>query len=215
MNAYYCWIHPFFPILPPPLSWPCVDRPSARVRNASEAFTPSSPLALAILAIVVVIAHPDDPHPEDPASVIFRREISQRYANSCIDAIDSGAELLLSFINPAEALSISSAGNSPRRTSFAPNVPTGISDDLESLRELTAAPLRARGSHRFNALRRVFLRPERQYTADEAEERSSSRSSDRAGTPRRRWRGRSHGRGSSASLVDDGEHPRRRLEYIS
>jgi hypothetical protein len=112
--AYYVYIHPFFPILPPPQPNQVVDKPEVGCRTAADAvfnspkapnFEPSSPLSLAISATLALIPHPEDPDPSSAESTVLRREQAQAFAQSAIEGIELELELLSSTTQPSEALS--------------------------------------------------------------------------------------------------------------
>ncbi|MCJ1301783.1 hypothetical protein MMC08_004584 [Hypocenomyce scalaris] len=139
LDAYYVFIHPYFPILPPPVSSPAVDRPLvgfANRRNSAadimtDDYEPSSPISLAISAILALIPHPDDQDPSNPESVHFRREHAQSFAQSTMESIEIESELLDSSTSPSRALS----GDSPsfRRQPFHPKTPIEVESTLALL----------------------------------------------------------------------------------
>ncbi|KAH2081950.1 hypothetical protein KXX03_003845 [Aspergillus fumigatus] len=59
LDAYYVFIHPYHPILPPPERWPVYNRPLSQWPECR----PSSPLSLAISALLVLIPHPNESDP--------------------------------------------------------------------------------------------------------------------------------------------------------
>lgn len=133
LNAYYVFIHPYFPVLPPPVSIPVVDRPSSRPRdehrkghrsNVRSDFEPSSPITLAISTILALVPHHDDEDPANHESVLYRRKFAQSFAESTMESIEIESEILDSDSSPSRALT----GSSPtaRRGSFHPNVPVEI-----------------------------------------------------------------------------------------
>ncbi|KAI9815782.1 MAG: hypothetical protein M1827_002178 [Pycnora praestabilis] len=136
LDAYYVFVHPFFPILPPPVTFPAVDRPLMRARNPSDSpsaniessnFEPSSPISLAISSILTLIPHPDDRNFTTPESILLRREHAQSFAQSTMESIEIESELLDSSTSPSRALS-----GSPSqfyRPSFHPKMPL----ELESI----------------------------------------------------------------------------------
>ena len=134
LDAYYVFVHPYFPILPPPIFSPAVDRPLEA--GASEPFNessivsdyePSSPISLAISTILALVPHPSDPDPSSPESVLLRREHAQSFAQSTLESIEVESELLESTTAPSRALSGSSA--SIGREPFHPKAPI----ELESI----------------------------------------------------------------------------------
>ncbi|GKZ37473.1 hypothetical protein AbraIFM66950_009023 [Aspergillus brasiliensis] len=80
LDAYYIFIHPYYPILPPPARLPVTHNP-ARVDHP-DGFKPASPLALAISAMMVLVPHKDVKYPARPEYVKIRREISRQYAEA-------------------------------------------------------------------------------------------------------------------------------------
>lgn len=110
-----------------------VDRPSFRSRdehtkdhggNASSDYEPSSPITLSISTILALIPHPEDEHPSNPESVLYRRKSAQSFAESTVESIEIESEILHSDSSPSRALT----ANSPtaQRVSFHLNVPVGI-----------------------------------------------------------------------------------------
>ncbi|PWY84948.1 C6 zinc finger domain protein [Aspergillus heteromorphus CBS 117.55] len=113
LNAYYDFIHHYFPIFPPRVTPPTPDQPLDCIGSFTEspsekpilAFSSQSPLSLALSAILALIPHPNDPEPSGPASVIRRRTYAQTFAQLANASIESDCELHASSTDPAEALS--------------------------------------------------------------------------------------------------------------
>ncbi|KAL2070283.1 hypothetical protein VTL71DRAFT_13309 [Oculimacula yallundae] len=114
LSAYYTYIHPFFPILPPPEAGQVTDNPDLGIRRAPDAifsskfrpdFEPSSPISLAISANLALIPHPEDKDPSSTESLHLRREQAQAFAQSAFESIEIESELVDSVIQPGEALS--------------------------------------------------------------------------------------------------------------
>lgn len=130
LNAYYVYIHAYFPILPPPETDEVIDCPDIGCRTDSNAifssplapdFEPSTPLSLAISATLALNPHPSDPNPSSPESTVLRREQAQAFAQSALESIEIEAELIDSNTQPGEALS-----NGPpvvTRQRFHPHAP--------------------------------------------------------------------------------------------
>lgn len=127
------FIHPYFPVLPPPVSGPAVDRPSFRPRdehreghgnNASDDFEPSSPIALAISAILALVPHIHGEEASSSESILYRNKSAHSFAESTMESIEIESEILDSDSSPSRALT----GNSPtaRRDPFHPNLPVEI-----------------------------------------------------------------------------------------
>lgn len=134
LNAYYDFIHCYFPILPPRVSPQCRDRPlqfnTSPPNSSSEPlmmYKPRSPLTMAISAILALIPHPRDPEPSSPASVLQRRTYSHAFAQLANAIIDSECDLELSSTDPGQALS--AARPSVNREKLHPRTP----EDLETL----------------------------------------------------------------------------------
>ncbi|GAD93982.1 conserved hypothetical protein [Paecilomyces variotii No. 5] len=108
LEAYYIYIHPYFPILPPPTSIP-TDRPIAISGHeqtlADVDYEPSSPLSLAILSILSLIPHPDDRNPSGEDAVLLRRNYSECMAQSAFESINIETEVPASSTSPAQVLS--------------------------------------------------------------------------------------------------------------
>ena len=110
-----------------------VDRPSIRPRdehkegdgnNASNDFEPSSPISLAISAILALVPHPHDEDFSSPESILYRRKAAHSFAESTMESIEIESEIMDSDSSPSRALT----GSSPtaRRDSFHPNLPVEI-----------------------------------------------------------------------------------------
>ncbi|KAK3934998.1 Sorbicillinoid biosynthetic cluster transcription factor sor3 [Diplogelasinospora grovesii] len=129
LEAYYVFIHPYFPILPAPSHIP-LDRPISRPQNHVDefeaGFEPSSPISLAISAILALIPCPDDVNYLSQESVMFRRKYSHYLAQSAIEGIESEHELPDSSTSPERALQ---AEDESTRLPFHAGVP----QELESI----------------------------------------------------------------------------------
>ncbi|KAF7115742.1 hypothetical protein CNMCM5793_003245 [Aspergillus hiratsukae] len=135
LNAYYDFIHHYFPILPPRIAPRCPDRPIDPAGHYSSspseepllAYRPQSPLSLAISAILALVPHPDDPEPLSPAAVLRRRIYAHTFAQLANAGVEEDCELQASSTDPAQALS----NNRPmiNRKRLHPRTPA----ELESL----------------------------------------------------------------------------------
>lgn len=160
MNAYYIFIHPFFPILPPPLSALDEDAP---LDKEPENFEPSSPISLVICAILTLIPHPDDPMPDCQESVTLRRNKAHLFATMAMESVEIEAELLASAISPADALS--SDPSTFNRDQFHPRVPIELESVLaylvlsiyEYAQRGNLAKMRNRASQGYDAAIRLSL----------------------------------------------------------
>lgn len=131
LDAYYVFIHPFLPILPPPITIP-VDQPIPRLQNQLDVFDdhyePSSPLTLAISAILALIPYPEDTNHLSQESQIFRRKYAHFLAQSAFETIENDDEIPDSLVEPEKALSEEHTHNFFRQP-FHPQVPM----DLEAM----------------------------------------------------------------------------------
>ncbi|KAH2455749.1 hypothetical protein KXW63_003703 [Aspergillus fumigatus] len=135
LNAYYDFIHHYFPILPPRVARRCPDRPIKSAGHYSLspseepllAYKPQSPLSLAISAILALVPLPDDPEPLSPVAVIRRRTYAHTFAQLANAGVEEDCELQASSTDPSQAL----ANNRPRinREPLHPRTPV----ELESL----------------------------------------------------------------------------------
>lgn len=97
LDAYYRFIHPYFPILPQRLTCPTADCPFQL-----DAFThstplelpyrPRSPLSLAISSILALVPHPEDPDPSSEESMALRRRYSHTFAQIANFSIEADCE---------------------------------------------------------------------------------------------------------------------------
>ncbi|KAH8705086.1 hypothetical protein BGW36DRAFT_285569 [Talaromyces proteolyticus] len=135
LNAYYDFIHPYFPIMPPRTSHPGPDQPlndaGSHPASLSEeptlVYQPVSPLSCAISAILALVPHPNDPNPMSPSSTVLRRSYAQTYARLATASIETDGELIDSGTKPSQALNY--AQPSIDRVPFHPRAPI----ELESI----------------------------------------------------------------------------------
>ncbi|ROT42537.1 C6 zinc finger domain-containing protein [Sodiomyces alkalinus F11] len=107
LDAYYVFIHPYFPILPPPTSIPtdqAVPKLQTDTDRFEHSFALSRPISLAISAILALIPCANDPNPAARESLLFRRKYAQYLAQCTIEAIEDENEILESSVAPHEAL---------------------------------------------------------------------------------------------------------------
>lgn len=90
LDAYYVFIHPYHPILPPPERWPVYNRPLSQWPECR----PSSPLSLAISALLVLIPHPNESDPLRAEYVKLRRSFAQSFARDALNAVEHDFSLL-------------------------------------------------------------------------------------------------------------------------
>ncbi|PLB54195.1 C6 finger domain protein [Aspergillus steynii IBT 23096] len=85
LSAYYIFIHPYFPILPPPERLPVTSSP---ISKRPPSFEPINPLGRAIAAIMVLVPHPNEKEPSRPEYVKIRRDFAHCFAKSAFDAVE-------------------------------------------------------------------------------------------------------------------------------
>ena len=132
LQAYYCWIHPYVPIFPPPeSSTPPVDEASALSQSHppydDDGFEPSTPVALALSAVLALIPSAEDTDPTSTESILFRRKCAQFFAQAAIESIEAESEIPDSATEPSKALE--STPPPADRAPFHPRVPV----ELESI----------------------------------------------------------------------------------
>ncbi|KAG7119075.1 hypothetical protein HYQ45_015289 [Verticillium longisporum] len=124
LDAYYLFLHQYLPILPPPTAVP-IDQPVPYFQNSAEAFEtgfePSTPITLAICAILALIPCANDINPTSHDAAVFRRKYAQYLAQSAIEAIEMEAEIPESSIEPPKALN--GSPNQDSRAPFHPGLP--------------------------------------------------------------------------------------------
>ncbi|KAM5473746.1 hypothetical protein MferCBS49748_000710 [Microsporum ferrugineum] len=135
LNAYYIYIHYYFPIFPPPHVPITVDRPlntptKAPVTPTSDPvlpYRPKSPVTLAISAVLALIPHQRDPNSFSPESVLLRRAYAHAFAREAVASIEAESDLQESGTSPSEALAHNSTV--PARLMVHPLTPI----DLEGI----------------------------------------------------------------------------------
>ncbi|KAB8067789.1 C6 zinc finger domain protein [Aspergillus leporis] len=135
LNAYYEFIHHYFPILPPRAATASSDRPIDAAGSYSDSpteepillYKPRSPLSLALSAVLALVPHPSDVEPSSPASVIRRRTYAHTFAQMANASIEADCELHASSTDPSQALA--SARPLINRATFHPHAPV----ELESI----------------------------------------------------------------------------------
>jgi hypothetical protein len=96
------YIHPFFPILPPPIH-PPLDLPGKLYKDDIPEYEPPSSLGLAISAVLSLIPCADDPGYQTQESRLFRRNYAHYLAQSALEIIE-GEKDIPDFISPSTAL---------------------------------------------------------------------------------------------------------------
>lgn len=138
LNAYYFFIHPYFPILPPRAVAPSPDNPMEGAGSYSDSpseepiltYKPRSPLSLALSAVLALVPHPNDMEPSSPISVVRRRAYAHTFAQLANTSIEADCELQASSTDPSQAL-----GDRPtvEREPFHPRTPVELESVLALL----------------------------------------------------------------------------------
>ncbi|TDZ16665.1 Sorbicillinoid biosynthetic cluster transcription factor sor3 [Colletotrichum orbiculare MAFF 240422] len=130
LDAYYIFIHPFFPILPPP-SGMSLDQAVPHFQNDTDGFQdeyqPSTPISLAISAVLALVPCANDTNHLNKESVVFRRRYAQYLAQCAVESIEIESEIPDSSTEPPKALN--ETPDSFSRPQFHPGVPV----ELESI----------------------------------------------------------------------------------
>ncbi|KAI0486299.1 hypothetical protein F4859DRAFT_364117 [Xylaria cf. heliscus] len=175
LNAYYIWIHPYFPILPPPEQVPAPDQPLVLAENQGDNFQePFSAISLALSAILALVPSPLDPNPSSEESVRWRRTYSQFLAKTALESIENESERPESSVDPSKALD--DDDGEVFREQFHPAVPLELESiialDLLSVYEYAQRgnlkKMRARSGAALVAAMSLFL-----HTRNDVEDRYS------------------------------------------
>ncbi|KAL4733739.1 hypothetical protein BDV11DRAFT_213501 [Aspergillus similis] len=122
INAYYIFIHPYFPLLPPPASAQYADKyvalniRSSYPDSSTLPYWPTCPLGLALAAMLAPIPPQNSAkHKEDAAAAAVRRAYADLFARSAMESLQ-------------ESLETSSDGDlaNGRPSSLHPDVPIRI-----------------------------------------------------------------------------------------
>ncbi|KAL4891461.1 hypothetical protein BDV59DRAFT_181794 [Aspergillus ambiguus] len=97
LDAYYRFIHPYFPILPQRVTCPTPDCPLewnsfAPTTSYELCYRPRSPLSLALSCILALVPHPEDPDPSSEMSMSWRRTYSHAFAQMANLSIEADCE---------------------------------------------------------------------------------------------------------------------------
>ncbi|KLU90281.1 C6 zinc finger domain-containing protein [Magnaporthiopsis poae ATCC 64411] len=138
LEAYYIFIHPYFPILPPPSGIP-LDNFVPRLQNHQPSelddggdYEPTSPIALAISAVLALIPCANDTNHAAHESVLFRRGYAQFLSQAAVETIEAESEIPESSTLPHAVLS-SEQSFSQDDFSDRPPFHPGLPRQLESI----------------------------------------------------------------------------------
>lgn len=98
LNAYYIYIHPYLPLLPPPANPQYDDCPveiiplSYQADRSTLPYWPTSTLGLALSALLVLIPLPKEADPLSEPATLLRRSYAQLYAQAAEQALENNAE---------------------------------------------------------------------------------------------------------------------------
>lgn len=108
-----------------------MDQPVPRLQNQfdvfEEGYEPTSPITLAISAILALIPCPEDVNYQSHESQVFRRKYAQYFAQSAFETIEKDEEIPDSAVEPSKPLSEEHDHNF--RRPFHPYLPA----ELESI----------------------------------------------------------------------------------
>ncbi|QYS99597.1 hypothetical protein H0G86_006719 [Trichoderma simmonsii] len=132
LNAYYIFLHQYFPILPPPKTRPTLDCPIQWPLSAAEKMIPHqsiSPLSLALSAVLALIPLSQETRCTAAACVSFRKALAQKFSQAALQRIDADSEYL-DFISDRQIGSMAAVEQlSTSRDPLHPQTPV----ELESI----------------------------------------------------------------------------------
>ncbi|CAG8909219.1 unnamed protein product [Penicillium egyptiacum] len=129
-NAYYIYIHPYLPLLPPPVvpqheDHPTVVRPfgeSSQPEKSHMPYWPTSSLSLALSAILVLIPTAEDTFPMTETNAALRRSYAQLFAQAALAAVEAETDDL----SPALSTNVPGIESSRALSGLHPQVPTQL-----------------------------------------------------------------------------------------
>ncbi|PYH36105.1 fungal specific transcription factor domain-containing protein [Aspergillus neoniger CBS 115656] len=98
INAYYIYLHPYLPFLPPPVvpqyedKFVAVAIQSTSVAPTEMPYWPVSPLALALAGILVLLPVPGESHALQNEARALRRSYADLFARSALDLLEDSIE---------------------------------------------------------------------------------------------------------------------------
>ncbi|CAG7928703.1 unnamed protein product [Penicillium olsonii] len=129
-NAYYIYIHPYLPLLPPPIEPQYEDQPKvikpleeySEPAKSNLPYWPASSLSLAISAMLVLIPAPEDQFPTADISLAYRRCYAQLFAQAALAAVEAEIDDLSHPLTPKTSESERSRG----QDGLHPRVPAQV-----------------------------------------------------------------------------------------
>ncbi|KAJ5782983.1 hypothetical protein N7457_004757 [Penicillium paradoxum] len=129
-NAYYIYVHPYLPLLPPPVSQqhkdqPTVIRPpgeSTQPEKAHMPYWPTSSLSLALSAMLVLIPTAADQVPVAENSLSLRRSYAQLFAQAALAAVETEVDAL----SPTLRINVTDTDSFRTQSSLHPQVPAQL-----------------------------------------------------------------------------------------
>ncbi|PGH19464.1 hypothetical protein AJ80_03965 [Polytolypa hystricis UAMH7299] len=139
LNGYYTFIHHYYPIFPPPHAHIALDKPLDVLCKHSDLtsaelplpYVPTSPVSLAISAVLALVPHPKDRISSSAESFLLRRSYAQRFARAALESAEEDSELAESSANPSQALQNEST--TPNRSPLHPHTPVELEAILATL----------------------------------------------------------------------------------
>ncbi|KAJ5945833.1 hypothetical protein N7454_002672 [Penicillium verhagenii] len=127
LNAYYIYIHPYFPLLPPSPNPQYEDRSTfvqsskqfAEPKKADLPYWPVSSLSLALSAILVLIPPTPDSTSLTEAAVLLRRSYAQLFAHAALSSVEREIDEL----SPASSINVIGASISQEQSQLHSQVP--------------------------------------------------------------------------------------------
>ncbi|KAJ5869825.1 tRNA(Ile)-lysidine/2-thiocytidine synthase [Penicillium solitum] len=129
-NAYYIYIHPYLPLLPPTVAPQHEDRhtvirpfdEASQAKKSRMPYWPTSSLTLALSAMLVLIPTAEDTFPMAETSLALRRSYAQLFAQAALTAVETETDDL----SPALSTNAFEAESCRARNGLHPQVPTQL-----------------------------------------------------------------------------------------
>lgn len=98
INAYYIFVHPYIPFLPPPAvaqyedKCVTVELRSSFANPSIMPYWPTSPLGLALAGILALLPVPGESHSMEQKSTTLRRSYAYLFARSALESLEDSLE---------------------------------------------------------------------------------------------------------------------------